>query len=103
MYNDGVKVDRSYAEAMKWLRLAAEQDDVSAQTQVGWIYMYGVGASEGIPQEYVQALMWLELAAARRSERAEDHRDKLLKKMTPAQIEEARHLAHDWKPKSEAP
>jgi TPR repeat protein len=60
---------------------------------------YANGA--GVPQDYVLAHMWFNLAARQGYPSAEDHRDTLAKKMTPAQIAEAQRLAREWKPKSE--
>ncbi len=53
----------------------------------------------GVTQDYVQAHMWFNLAAARGLKFPEKRRDRLAKKMTPAQIAEAQKLAREWKPK----
>ena len=47
-------------EEVKKLRRAAEQGDASAQTSLGWLYMYG----QGVPQNDKEALKWFRLAAA---------------------------------------
>jgi len=45
--------------------------------------------------------MWFNLAAAQGHRLAQDAREGLAKRMTPAQIAEAQRLATEWKPKSE--
>lgn len=97
----GVRQD--HAQAIKWLRRAAEQGHQAAQSNLGFAYRYG----EGVPQDYVQAHMWLNLAAAH-AEIVGGHnipgeaRDSIIAaKMSPAQIAEAQRLAREWKPKPE--
>ncbi len=80
--------------------LAAEQGDARAQSNLGLMYV----GSLGVPQDYVQAHMWLDLAASRfpsgeDRDKALKERDRVAKKMTPAQISEAQKLAREWKPK----
>jgi TPR repeat protein len=58
--------------------------------------MYAEG--EGVPQDFVLALMWFTLSAAQNHKDAIENRDKAVLFMTPAQIAEARKLAHNWKP-----
>jgi len=77
-------------------RLAAEQGHAGAQAQLGLMYTKG----QRVPQDYVQAHMWLSLAAAQGDKRAPKRRDRLAKKMTPAQLAEAQRLAREWKAKS---
>lgn len=48
-----------YAEAVRWYRLAADQGDASAQTNVG--IMYANGSS--VAQDYAEAARWYLLAA----------------------------------------
>jgi len=47
-------VDRSDAQAFRWMREAAERDHDGAQWQVGWMYFHG----KGVPSSYVRALYW---------------------------------------------
>jgi TPR repeat protein len=63
--------------------------------------MYAEG--HGVPQDYVEAYKWLTLAASRSPDSEKESRDLAAKsrdllatKMTPAQIEEAEKLAHEW-------
>ncbi len=92
-YGEGVPQDDQ--EAIRWYRRAAEQGDTSAQFNLGVSYAQG----RGVPRDYVQAHMWENLAAAQGDEPARKLRDKLAKKMTPAQLAEAQRLAREWKPK----
>jgi TPR repeat protein len=59
MYANGEGVPRDFAEAMKWLRKAADQGDVSAQFGVGLMWYQG----RGVPQNYVEAAKWFRKAA----------------------------------------
>ena len=77
-------------------RRAAEQGYASAQTNLG--FMYGKG--HGLPQNYVLAHMWYNLAALQGEELSLDsgdgesgNRDKIARRMTPAQIARAQELA----------
>ncbi|MDD5269506.1 MAG: sel1 repeat family protein, partial [Methylococcales bacterium] len=51
---------------------------------------------QGVPQDYTQAYMWINLAAAKEIANAGETRDKLVKKLTPSQIEEGQRLAREW-------
>ena len=53
--------------------------------------MYDAG--RGVPQDYVIAHMWLNLADAGGNEIAASERNRLVNRMTPAQIAEAQALA----------
>ncbi len=97
MYENGHGVPQDYAEAVKWYRLAAEQDYVFAQHYLGVMYLEGLG----VPPDDVQALLWFNLAASRfapgeRHDRAVEGRDLVAERMTPAQIAEAQKLARQW-------
>lgn len=48
-----------YAEAVKWLRKAADQGGAQSQVMLGAIYLKG----EGVPQDYAEAATWLRKAA----------------------------------------
>lgn len=60
MYEEGLGVRQSYAEAMRWYRLAASAELPEAQYNIGLLYYYGYGVSQN-PRE---ALRWFRLAAA---------------------------------------
>jgi len=98
VYLDGVGAQRDYAEAAKWFRRAADQGNVDAQFNLGGMYELG----NGVPQDYVLAHMWFDLVASKGTRQyAIESRDGVEKKMMPAQIAEARKLAHEWKLKLE--
>ena len=101
MYGTGRGVPRDDAEAMRWYRLAAAQGEARAQNNLGFLYVTG----RGVPQDDVQAHMWFTLAASRYSpgrdrDRVVENRDRVARRMTPAQLAEAERLAREWKPKS---
>ena len=96
----GAEPDKEQFEAVKWLRLAAEQGDADAQFRLGVMYDKG----QGVPQDYVQAHKWLNSATSRASaEKNKEYasaRDAVEGKMTVARIVEALRLAREWKPKT---
>ena len=102
MYSSGRGVPQDLGEAVKWYRLAAEQGNATAQSNLGSMYYSG----EGVPQDYVQAYMWVAVAASRfppssKQDRDEavQHRDIVASHMTRRQLAEAQRLAQDWRPK----
>ena len=90
----------NFTEAAKWLLKAADQGDVYAQANLGWLYASG----QGVAQDDTQALMWSTLAVAGAEDDATRElavkvRDRSAAKMTPAQIAEAQRLARQRFPK----
>ena len=61
LYNKGkaLHLQERYAEAIVYLRRAAEQGSATAQSDLGGCYYYG----EGVPKDYVEALVWFRRAA----------------------------------------
>ena len=94
MYAEGEGVSQDDEEAARWYRRAAEQGDAKAQHNLGVRYDTG----QGVPQDDVQAHMWVGLADAQGDELARRARDRLAKRMTPAQLDEALRLAREWQP-----
>jgi TPR repeat protein len=96
MYEQGHGVTQDYTEAVKWFRKAANQGLAVAQLDLGVMYNNGTG----VPQDHVLAHMWYNLAAAQgvRILKAEQYRDRVAQRMSPAQIAEAQRLAREWKP-----
>jgi TPR repeat protein len=92
MYYTAHGVQRDYAEAVKWWRLAAEQGHAKAQFNLGSKYRIG----RGVPQDDVLAHMWFNIAAALGDEAAEYGRDFEAMLMTPDQIVEAQRMAREW-------
>jgi len=95
MYYKGQGVPQDYKEAVKWYRLAADQGDAFAQSNLGVMYALG----KGVPQDYVSAHMWLNLSDSNGNKGAVKGRDTVEKGMTPQQIEKAKEMAKNWKPK----
>ena len=95
MYAEGRGVGRDRAEAVRWYRFAAEQGDAGAQHTLGLLY----GSGRGVPRNRVEAYKWLSLAAAGWESFGSD-RDRLAGRMKPSQLDQARRLAREWKPKS---
>ncbi|NNE85332.1 MAG: sel1 repeat family protein [Alphaproteobacteria bacterium] len=60
MYQRGLGVPQSDAEAVKWYRRAAENGHPRAQQNLGVMYEEGAG----VPQDYVEAAAWYRAAAA---------------------------------------
>ena len=58
-YASGVRVPQDYAEALRWIRLAADQGYVDAQYNLGIRYADG----RCVPQDDAEALRWYLLAA----------------------------------------
>lgn len=93
MYNKGVGVDQSDAEALKWYNLAAEQNHAMAQYNIGMLYYFG----KSVPQDYVTAYKWVWIAAIFGDNAiAKDALNTIAKKMNPEQIKEAEKLANSW-------
>lgn len=92
LYDQGQGVPQDYAKARQWWERAAAQGKAWAQLQLGGLYANG----QGVPQDYVRAYMWNNLAAASTGDQqthAVEYRDKIARRMTPAQIAEAQRLS----------
>ena len=90
MYAQGKVVMQDDKTAVKWYKLAAEQGDSLTQNNLGVMYDQGAG----VAQDYVNAHMWFNIAAIDGSSKdAASNRDRIAKKMTPAQIEKAQEAA----------
>lgn len=91
-YEDGQGVEQNYTLAAQWYRRAAEHvPDLGgagqARNNLGNLYKAGLG----VPKDYVQAYMWFSLAGV------DQNIADVQRKMTPAQILQARQLVDDWK------
>jgi len=78
-----------YAEAMKWLRKAAEQGHAGAQVNLGVMYAKG----EGVLQDTIAAHMWFNIAAANGSAKGVKGRDIAAGKLSSSGVEEAQQMA----------
>ena len=79
--------EQTEKESWKWLTLAAEQDLVDAQLNLGHHY-WG--------RDLVQAHKWFNIAGANGDGEEHKNRDAVEKLMTPDQITEAQRLAREW-------
>ena len=90
----GIGVPKNDAEALKWIRKAAEQGYAPGQYALGTLYQTGM--NEGVPVDYVQAHMWHGLAAAQGDQASKVSRHIIARGMAPDQIVEAERLASEW-------
>ena len=92
-YHFGWGVSQDYGKARQWYEQAATQGDSSAQNNLGLLYANG----QGVPQDYARAYMWFNVAAAHSTgdlqKLAANNREKVARRMTPAQVAEAQRLA----------
>ncbi|MFQ5619315.1 MAG: tetratricopeptide repeat protein [Rhodospirillales bacterium] len=100
MYRNGEGVPQDDAKALQWYRKAAEQGHAIAQNNLGFMYSRG----QAVPRDYVQAHMWFTIAASRfppgkARDKTVINRDRVAKRMTPAEISQAEKLAREWRPK----
>ena len=89
MYANGRGVLEDAPEAVKWLRLAADQGVAAAQFNLGVMYANG----GGLPEDYVLGYAWLNLAATQGSETAREYKDDLQERMTAGQIAQAEEMS----------
>ena len=78
-----------------WLPLA-EQGNVTAQYNLGHMYVNG----EGVPQEYVLAHLWWDICGFSGDKDCVKSRNLVEERMSKQQIEEAQEMASNWKPLS---
>jgi TPR repeat protein len=88
LYDKGLGVPQSDAEALRWYTRAAEQGDARAQYNLGLMYMNGQGTTPNL----IMAYYWVSLSVARGNQNAPAARDYLAERMTGEQIEEANRL-----------
>jgi TPR repeat protein len=88
LYDKGLGVAQSDAEALRWYTRAAEQGEARAQYNLGLMYMNGQGTTPNL----VMAYYWISLSVAQGNQNAPAARDYLAEKMTAGQIEEANRL-----------
>jgi len=92
MYENGRGIQQDYVKARQWYEKAAAQGDAGAQFQLGGLYLGG----KGVPRDHVRTYMWWSLASAHStgdlSKLAEDNRERIARRMTPAQVAEAKRL-----------
>ena len=88
MYGDGPRVAQDYKAAVKWSKLAAEQEHANAQLFLGKMYANGLG----VTQDYARAYMWWDNAASKGNEDAAKRIINVENIMTPSDISKAQEL-----------
>jgi len=92
LYAKGRGVPKDHTQARAWYEKAAAQGHPIGQNNLAELYFAGLGG----PPDYVRAYMWVSLAATHmqgeEKKQAEENRDDVAKRMTPAQIAEAKQL-----------
>lgn len=58
-YYEGVPIEKNLDEALKWIRMSAEQDYAPAQGQLG--RMYGLG--HGVAKDFSESAKWHQKAS----------------------------------------
>jgi TPR repeat protein len=92
MYQYGKGVSKDLQEAVKFYGKAAEQGYPKSQSNFGLMLAQG----KGVKKDGVLAYMWLHLASTGGYQKADKWLKKVGKKLTPAQIEEAKKKAGAW-------
>jgi len=80
-----------YATALKEWKPLVEQGDAGAQYYLGVMYANG----QGVIQDNVYAHMWFNIAASSGDKEAVKNRDRVAKRMTPADISKSQDLARE--------
>jgi hypothetical protein len=95
MYRSGRGVPQDYKEAVKWYRLAADQGDASAQSNLGTMYDKG----HSVIKNSVVAFALYNLSAANdpsSDNKATTNRTKLAEKMSNKEIEAGQDLTRKF-------
>jgi hypothetical protein len=84
--------------ALKWMQKSADQNNSTAQLNLGGMYRFG----QGVPIDFVQAYKWHILAAGPGHNPpdtlAVSYRSEFKEHLTKEQIAKAERLANEWKP-----
>ncbi len=98
LYEHGWGVSKDCSNALKWYGLAADQGLAMAHSNIGLMYEEG----RGVWQDYAKAHMRYSLAISLSNSNpstAIQNLNSLIKKMTSAQIVQAKRLAREWRQK----
>ena len=96
LYLVGKGVPQSYEMAFRWLRNPAAHGSAMAQYILADLYY----RAQGVRRDYVQAYVWASLAAAQGHRAAEDLRDRAIRSLSSAEIEQGKALVAAWKPET---
>jgi uncharacterized protein len=91
LYDKGLGVPQSDAQALKWYSRSAAHGDQRAQYNLGLMYMNGQGTAPNL----ILAYYWISLSLAQGDRNAPAAREYLIEKMTPQQIQEANNLVQE--------
>jgi hypothetical protein len=91
MYFDGQGVTQDYKAAVKWFKLAAEQELAFAQFNLGVMYQKG----QGVTQDNTRAYMWWNISVSQGLNYAAKNLSRVQDEMTPSQIEKAQDLSRE--------
>jgi hypothetical protein len=100
LYYQGLGVSQDYQEAVKWMRRAAEQGHVSAQTTLGTIY---ARVCRGKTKKIIPRPDVVHLCCAQGDPNAMEFRDSLVVKMTPAKSRRRRNWPANSNPRTSMP
>ena len=89
MYANGYGVRENDKTAVKWFTKAAEQGLAEGQFNLGAMYDLG----DGVPENDKTAVKWYNLASYNGNKIAGENKDKITKKMTPADISKAQDMS----------
>lgn len=92
LYLTGNGALQDFAEAARWLKLAAEQGYALAQYELGLIYRTG----HGFAVDEVKSYMWLNLAAAAGIQQAVTARDEVMRSLSAKQLAQAQKISREW-------
>ena len=97
IYFEGNGVDQSDKKGAYWVRRAADQGHMMAQGDLGMMYALGVM----VRKDEVEAVKWLTLSEKSDYGPAIRFMKDLQDTMKPEDIQKAKQMAADWKPKKE--
>ena len=92
-YLDGVFVPKDEKQGVQWIRKAAEHGDAEAQLKLGDLYAAGTGIKKSDQDAY----FWWLLSSAQGNKAAKKKRDKVEKKLTSQQFDDAQAQAKAWR------
>ncbi|MBA4143902.1 MAG: sel1 repeat family protein [Nitrosospira sp.] len=92
LYLTGNGALQDFAEAAKWLKLAAEQGYALAQYELGLVYRMG----HGVAVDPVQSYVWLNLAAAAGVQQAVTAREEVMRSLSSKQLAQGQKSSRDW-------
>ena len=98
-HEHGKGVTQSYPEAWNWYLKSAAQGNATAMNYLGGMALEG----RGVPQNHIEAYKWYNLAATTGEEQFTANRDKVVKKLSPRQLEEGQKSAEEWSSTHPAP